>query len=253
MNKLNHKLFVLALLIATFAIGMTTLLIAFKINNAQRDLQHARFDLIAYDIDRVIAQSAALGLNFSELTALPAALERRKALDSAVVDIDVAKRDGEIIYSTNPARIGIKAPLTWQAMIRRHEIFATPGSNDWRILGKEESVAGLVVTNSFGVDEGLVAVRYASHEGAQAQMQLIDALLPIAAITFVVVVILLFALMLFLMRRFEHTTSNAAEMLLATDATEISHARSGWARALLPVVDRVAEARGALAAWRQNT
>jgi hypothetical protein len=247
---LYRKLFVLAFLIAVFAVGMATLLIGFKISNTQRELRHARFDLIAQDIDRVIEQSFALGLNFNELSALPTALMRRKAADSAITAIDVADRDGRIVYSTENNHIGQQTPTEWRAIIRQKIALplASPADSRWRAQGESEAVAGAIVVNSFSIKEGWVAVRYHRSVALNTYADLWVALKTTVIITLVVTTLLLFGLFAILMRRFERNTTKAADLLMSESA--VIDARSGWSHQLQPLVAHIDAARRALAAWK---
>ena len=103
MNPLYRKMFILSVSIAAFAVGMTYLLVLFKVQGTHRDLRHGRFELIAKEIDRIVERSMALGLNFSELSSLPQAMQRRQQADSAISRIDILDAQGKTIYSTEPA------------------------------------------------------------------------------------------------------------------------------------------------------
>ncbi len=263
MSVLNRKLLVLATLIALFAVGMTTLLIAFKVDNTYHALRHSRYDLVARDVDKVIEKSFTLGLSFNELTALPTALARRKLADAAIVAINVAGRNEIIIYSTEPTHLGQSIPETWRAAVRQQQALTAGAKNAdyrWQYWGDAESVAGTIVTNSFGVQEGFIAVQYGTKAGtatgASVRSELFSALLPTVLTTLVVTAILLFVLLAILMRRFERDTTHAASVfkqMLNTDETIKLQNDSGWQGALRPLALRLTAARLALANWRQSS
>ena len=253
MTALYRKLFILASLIALFAIGMTTMLVAFKINNTQRELRHSRFDLIARDIDRVIEKSFALGLSFNELTALPTSLARRKLADTDVIAIDVVSLDGVVTYSTTPSHVGQLMPPTWRAAFRQQQLLTSNDKTNsaWRHADETVSIAGTIIANSFGVTEGFVAVRYQDADASSVRMALLHAIAPIALATFALTTLLLFVLLALLMRRFERDTAYAAATFSGLHQGTPLRADSGWAETLQPLAMRLAALRTALANWKQ--
>jgi sensor histidine kinase regulating citrate/malate metabolism len=253
-TALNRKIFLLAVLISLFAIGMTAMLVAFKINNTQRELRHSRFDLIARDINRVIEQSFSLGLSFNELTALPTSLARRKLADTDVNAIDVISRDGVVTYSTESTQVGQLMPAAWRASLRQQQLLITSGDKTnraWRHTTRAESIAGTIIANSFGVEEGYVAVRYRETDASTIRMALLHAIAPMALATFVVTAILLLVLLAILMRRFERDTAYAAATFSRLHLGIPLRADSGWAQLLAPLAMRLATLRIALANWKK--
>ena len=242
----------IAVLIAVFAVGMTTLLVTFKISNTQRELRHGRFDLTAREIDRVIEQGFSLGLSFGGLSALPTALTRRKSADGDVVAIDVIDRSGLIQYSTEPAHIGAIMPSKWQEAIRQQAVLKSASHTNqlWRLWQDEEYVAGTVVTNSFGIEEGYVAVRYSVTNRASTRAQFLGALKATILTTFLVTTLLIFILLSVLMHRFERHTSVAAEAL--NDPQRLVALRDGWDQPLLRFAIEVRELGLALAKWKNS-
>ncbi len=250
MSAIYRKLFVLAILIAAFAVGMTFLLVSFKVENTHRELRHGRFDLIARDIDRVIEQNFSLGMNFSELTTLRVALDARKQADRAIFSIDVFDTTGVIAYSTEQDRIGQKTPHDWMKVIRQQQnLKANVLSNlIWRAWGEKESVAGTVVSNSFGQLKGYVAVRYSAAEERDAREQMRAGLAPVALSTFIATTILLFVVMVVLAKRFDREVVQACDYLQT--ASVPPGLRSSWESLIAPVIARFDGARQALREWR---
>lgn len=231
---------------------MTAMLVAFKVNNTQRELRHSRFDLIAHDIDRVIEQSFALGLSFNELTALPTTLARRKLANADVIAIDVISRDGVVTYSTQSTQVGQLIPATWRTQLRQQRLTSDNKTNSaWRHSDDAVSIAGTITANSFGITEGYVAVRYQDTDGASVRIALLHAIAPIALSTFAITTLLLFALLALLMRRFERDTAYAAATFSGLHQTIPLRADSGWAETLQPLAERFAALRTALANWKQ--
>jgi hypothetical protein len=254
---INGRLLLVAVLIAGFTVGMAFLLISFKVENTHRDLRHTRFELIARDVERVIEQNLLLGMNVDEMTTLPAALERRRLADSAILSIDVSDETGKLIYSTDANRVpGPSAvmPPSWLAAIRQQRILQTKKNTAllWRLAGDSESVAGTSAENSFGITKSFVAVRYTGAEGVTAREALREALLPIAWATFAATAVALFSIMLLLARRFNTDTALAHQYLTRSGGSAPPPPpRDGWETILPPLQQRFADADAALADWQR--
>ncbi len=251
MSSLYWRFLILAVTIALFTVGMTFLLISFKVDHTLRELRHGRFDLIASDIDRVIEHSLSLGMHFSELIMIAAVLERRDQDDNAIVSIDVADVAGRIVYTTTAGLVGQTMPAAWfDAIHKRTASNSKPAEQvQWRILGSEEAVAGSVVRNSFGMVMGYVAVRYSTTQNKVVQARFQAGLRPVALAVFVVTAGALFFIMALLANRFERDIARACERVDSShDIDQLDH---GWEALIGPVVDHFAGAETALADWRQ--
>jgi hypothetical protein len=250
------RLFLLAVLVASFTIGMTLLLITFKLENTQRDLRHGRFELIARDLDSVLEKNLLLGINLDEMTTLMPVLERRRQVDSAILSIDVSDTAGKLLYSTDVSRLGAGAAATfaptWQTAIRQQRVLQSTIPLIWRVRGEIENVAGTSIENSFGVTQGYIAVRYAGDDVTQSGAALRASLRPVAWMAFAATAVAVFLTMAFLTRRFDANARRAITYLTTQphDAPDDSVLlRGGWEPLLAPLRRRVDEAEAALLAW----
>jgi hypothetical protein len=246
------KLFLLAVAIAAFTVGMAFLLITFKVENTQRDLRHGRFDLIARDVDRVVEQNLGLGMSMDEMTTLPAVLARRRLADAGIAAIDVADRNGRIVYSSDATAVGNDIPPSWRAAIRQQQILQTNKSTSrtWRIKDDAENIAGSTIDNSFGVTQGYIAVRYTGAEGVSAREALREAMLPVVMTVFAATTLVLFGILSVLARRFERDTASAAAYAQgATDTDVVMPEPNEWRVHLDPLAARFDAAETALAQW----
>ena len=244
MNPLYRKIFILSVSIAAFAVGMTYLLVLFKVQGTHRELRHGRFELIAKEVDRIIEQSMALGLNFSELSALPQAMQRRQQADASISRIDILDARGTAIYSTEAERVGQSTP-TWLPAL------GTARSGLWRYMIDDEAVAGTVVKNNFDVVEGYVAVRYSATEGRATREQLRDGLRPVALTAFGVSAAVLFIALSLLAWRFERDVKSAAARLTGNDVGG-KQLHGGWDGLIAATKNQLAGAQTALTAWREQ-
>ncbi len=244
MNPLYRKMLILSVSIAAFAVGMTYLLVLFKVQGTHRDLRHGRFELIAKEIDRIVERSMALGLNFSELNSLPQAMQRRQQSDFAISHIDILDAQGKTIYSTEPARVG-QSTIAWVPAFR------TARGDLWRYLADDDAVAGAVVKNNFDVVEGYVAVAYSAKEGRATHEQMRDGLRPVALVAFGVSAAVLFFALSLLAWRFERDVKAAASRLTGNDASA-KPLHGGWDSLIRATKSQFADARGALTAWREQ-
>jgi HAMP domain-containing protein len=263
-SALTRKVLVLAVLIACFAVGMAYLLISFKIGNAHRELRHGRFELIAQDIDRVVEQSLGMGLPFDGLGQITEAMERRRSADSELISIDITNPRGEVIYSTDPQRVGVRSPTEWSQRVARLSSIASPvassntksdgaaRSQRWRAVDDNERVAGTIVRSSFDEPLGAVAVRYQRAAEFRAAAQLRESLGPVS----LVVLVLTFALLFVFIRGcawwFERAITRAQARLRSTAGAVDDVERSGWEQLVVGVATRLNAARTALSNFSQT-
>lgn len=261
MKTLLLRLAVLAALIASFTVGMSYLLTTFKVENTHRELRHARFDLAARDVDHVIEQSLALGMSFGDMTSLAAVLERRKTADSVIESIVIANRDGVIAYSTAAAaattapagsslRVGEPMPAAWRSAIQieRNRQTKRGAQYTWRVRGDETSVAGTAVINSFGIEEGYVAISYSGSGSNLIQTQMRDNLRPVAITMLPATAVAIFAIMALVAYLFSRATKRSA--VAFSEVTPLP--ANSWLPFLGALDQRIRHASTALAAWREG-
>jgi predicted MFS family arabinose efflux permease len=250
MTSLLRRLFLLACVIAAFTVGMTFLLISFKVEQSHRDIRHGRFGLVANEVDQIIEQSFALGMNFSSLNTITDALVRRGQVDNAIRSIDLFDTDGKILYSNLPERVNQQAAPAWLASIRHQQTVGSKNANafHWSFYGSDEAIAGTALNNSFGVLKGYVAVRYTTSEALVIQQRFRAALAPVAWCAFGLTLLSLFGIMAFVAKRFQREADVAAAAVGGDESTPL---RDGWNDLIVPLVERFQSARTSLILWRR--
>lgn len=250
MTSLLRRLFLLACVIAAFTVGMTFLLISFKVEQSHRDIRHGRFGLVANEVDQIIEQSFALGMNFSSLNTITEALVRRGQVDSAIRSIDLFDTDGKILYSNLPERVNQQAAPAWLASIRHQQTVGSKSANafHWNFYGRDEAIAGTALNNSFGVLKGYVAVRYTTSEAVVMQQRFRTALAPVAWCAFGLTLFALFGIMALVAKRFQHEADVAAAAVGGDESTPL---RDGWNDLIVPLVERFQSAHTSLTLWRR--
>lgn len=91
-----------------------------------------------------------VGLPLSALRRTQDLIERARSRDPQIGAIVVFDQTGQIYYSTDLGEIGLSIPPEWQG-----------GLGNGSILGNDELVALIPLTNSFGTIAGGVALRFA--------------------------------------------------------------------------------------------
>lgn len=250
MTSLLRRLFLLACVIAAFTVGMTFLLISFKVEQSHRDIRHGRFGLVANEVDQIIEQSFALGMNFSSLNTITEALVRRGQVDNAIRSIDLFDTDGKILYSNLPERVNQRVAPTWLASIRHQQTVGSKNANafHWSFYGSDEAIAGTALNNSFGVLKGYVAVRYTTSEAIVMQQRFRAALAPVAWCAFGLTLLALFGIMALVAKRFQREADVAAAAVGGDESTPL---RDGWNDLIVPLVERFQSAHTSLILWRR--
>lgn len=251
---LRRRLLALAAGLALFSVGMSVLLVAFKLDNTLRELRHGRFSLVAGDVARVVEHSLSLGMDLADLGALDALLQRRGRADDEILSIDVADAAGRVLYSSAAERRARAMPAAWRAALRRPPSGAgtAAAAAGWRWRGSaadadDAAVAGAFVDNSFAVPQGYVAVRYASGREGQARRDLAAALWPAALAVLGAAAAALCLLATWLARRFERELARA---VAGVDGKLPAAGGDGWAALVGPALRQLDGAEAALAAWR---
>jgi hypothetical protein len=99
-----------------------------------------------------------IGMQFAELSQLPQMLAREKTADRLIRGIDVFDSSGQVLYSSDRSRVGLKVPPAW------NEIAARAKLTEWSAAEGDEYVAGISIKNSFDLTVGYLAMRYSRDE-----------------------------------------------------------------------------------------
>jgi uncharacterized protein involved in exopolysaccharide biosynthesis len=154
MGRIRVRFILVALVVSTFAIGMAAFLNYFKYKSTFGGVVRERVLVIGRGIENSVQTSLSLGMQFTELAALPTQISREQAADKIILGIDVFDHTGTAIYSTDRSRVGRGVPEGWVAAADRSK------TNEWSLEEPDQYVAGISVKNSFNLTVGYVALRY---------------------------------------------------------------------------------------------
>lgn len=154
MGTIRVRFITVALVVSFFAVGMAAFLNYFKYKSTIGGIIKSRVLVVGRSIENSVQASLSLGMQFTELTTLPAQMQREKASDRLIQGIDVFDDTGQIIYSTEPSRVGQRVIRAWT------EAAARAKSNEWSGEAPDEYVAGISLKNNFDLTVGYLALRY---------------------------------------------------------------------------------------------
>jgi hypothetical protein len=154
MGTIRVRFITVALVVSFFAVGMAAFLNYFKYKSTIGGIVKSRVLVVGRSIENSIQASLALGLQFTELATLPSQMEREKASDKLIQGIDVFDDTGQIIYSTETARVGQRVLRSWTEAAGRSK------STEWAAESSDDYVAGISLKNNFDLTGGYLALRY---------------------------------------------------------------------------------------------
>lgn len=163
MDSTQRRMVGVAVAVCAFAVGMAGLLNYFKYRSTASRLIEQRLTFTGRTIENSIQSSLSLGLQFGDLTTLPAMLDRERATDDLIVGIDIFDTEGKPLYSTDRLRAQRPAPAAWVAAARR-----AGKEDEWAVRAGDESAVGIGLQNNFGLTIGYLAMRYSDDRVRQA-------------------------------------------------------------------------------------
>ena len=210
MESTQRRMIVVALLVCLFAVGMAGLLNYFKYRGTAERIAKERLVVTGKLIENSIQSSLALGLQFSELGALPSTMQRERAADDLILGIDVFDTEGQPMYSTDRLRATRPAPAEWMAAAKR------AGNKDWFVQDGANSAAGISIENNFGLTIGYLALRYSNDRLDAAANSVARQLALAGMVIFVVAAALASLLLLAVMRRVANDVAAVERALRAS-------------------------------------
>lgn len=154
MDSTKRRMFVVAVLVCGFAVGMAGLLNYFKYRSTAMSIVRDRLLVTGRSVENNINYSLSLGMQFSDIATLQATLERERSTDDLIQGIDVFDTDGRMLYSTDRARSSRPVPEAWLRTARQ------AAGADWFVADDRAAAAGMNIENSFGLTIGYLAVRF---------------------------------------------------------------------------------------------
>lgn len=143
-----------AVLVCFFAVGMAGLLDYYKYRSTADHIVRDRLLVTGNSIEASIQSSLVLGLHLSDIGTLLQTMERERATDGLIRDIEVFDAEGSTLYTTDRERAGQKMPTLWLAAAQ------AAGDKDWSVEDANNSAVGLAIKNNFGLKIGHLAIRF---------------------------------------------------------------------------------------------
>lgn len=216
MDSTQRRMVGVAVAVCAFAVGMAGLLNYFKYRATASQLIEQRLNFTGKTIEGSIQSSLSLGLQFGDLTTLPAMLERERATDDLIVGIDIFDTEGQPLYSTDSLRASRRAPESWIGAARR------AGKGDWVVHASGESAVGIALQNNFGLVIGHLALRYSEDRVRQAAAVVARDLALNALGLFVVSATLASIALLAVMRRLDADMRDVEAALRSGDPARVA-------------------------------
>ncbi len=210
MGTIRVRFIMVALVVSFFAVGMAAFLNYFKYKSTIGNIVKSRVLVVGRGIENSVQASLQLGMQFAELSQLPQLMQREKSSDRLIRGIDVFDASGQVIYSTDRARVGQRVPVTWTYAAERSK------TTEWGAEATDEYVAGISVKNAFDLTVGFLALRYSRDEVERAAATAGREILLAAVASFLGIAIVAPLALIVVIRRFERdlrTLEHAASHL----------------------------------------
>lgn len=197
MGTIRVRFILVALVVSFFAVGMAAFLNYFKYKSTINNIVKSRVLVVGRGIENSVQASLQLGMQFAELSQLPQLMQREKSSDRLVRGIDIFDTSGQVLYSTDRARVGQKVPGTWTASAQRSK------TTEWATEETDAYVAGISVKNAFDLTVGYLALRYSREEVERAAATAGREILLAALASFAGIAIVAPLALIVVIRRFE--------------------------------------------------
>jgi hypothetical protein len=197
MGTIRVRFICVALVVSLFAVGMAAFLNYFKYKSTIGGIVKSRVLVIGRSIENSVQASLSLGMQFTELTTLAALMEREKAADRLIRGIDVFDDTGQVIYSTEPSRVGQRVMRAWTESAARSK------STEWTSESPDEYVAGISLKNNFDLTVGYLALRYSREYVDSAATKAAREISLAALIAFLGIALIAPLALIVVIRRFE--------------------------------------------------
>ena len=220
MGRIRVRFIMVALVVGVFAVGMAAFLNYFKYKSTFASVVKERVLVIGRGIENSVQTSLSLGMQFSELSALPTYLSREMAADKIIRGIDLFDHTGQAIYSTDRNRVGKSVPPTWVQAADRSK------TNEWSLQEPGEFVAGISVKNNFNLTVGYLALRYSREVVDEATASAGREILFSSVLALVGIAILAPLALIAVIRRFERDLAALEQATTDLEDTDKSTTRA---------------------------
>ena len=197
MGTIRVRFILVALVVSFFAVGMAAFLNYFKYKSTIGSIVKSRVLVVGRGIENSVQASLQLGMQFTELSQLPQLMTREKSSDRLVRGIDVFDSSGQVLYSTDRARVGQKVPQAWVLSAERSK------TTEWATEEADEFVAGISLKNAFDLTVGYLGLRYSRDEVERAAATAGRQILLAALASFAGIALVAPLALIVVIRRFE--------------------------------------------------
>jgi hypothetical protein len=197
MGTIRIRFILVALAVGFFAIGMAAFLDYFKYKSTFGETVRSRVLVTGRNIENSVQASLSVGLQFSELGTLTDLMKRELESDTLTTGFDVFDHTGQVIYSTDPARVKREVPASWL------KIAEVSKSTEWNTEEGEELVAGITLKNNFDLTVGYLALRYSADYVDKATAKVGREIAMASGLAFLAVVLIAPFVLIIVIRRFE--------------------------------------------------
>jgi hypothetical protein len=197
MGRIRVRFIMVALVVGVFAIGMAAFLNYFKYKSTFGGVVRERVLVIGRGIENSVQTSLSLGMGFNDLSALPTQIDRERAADRIIRGIDLFDHTGQLLYSTDRARVGQNVPSEWMRVADRSK------TNEWSLEEPGRYVAGISIKNNFNLTVGYLVLRYDRDSVDRATAQAGREILISALLSFLALAVVAPLALIAVIRRFE--------------------------------------------------
>ena len=197
MGTIRVRFILVALVVSFFAVGMSAFLNYFKYKSTISGIVKSRVLLVGRGVEDSIQASLMVGIQFNEIGTLGEMLRREQLSDPLLRGIDVFDSNGQVIYSSDRARVGQKVPDAWIRAAERSK------TSEWSAEAAQDYIAGISVKNSFDLTVGFLALRYARSEVDRAAAKAGAEILAASLTAFAGVAVFAPLALIVVIRRFE--------------------------------------------------
>lgn len=151
---LAHKVSVALLAILVCMMAATCSFAYWKLEDILSAMVRSRYSVVVEAIKSGVEDRSALGIPLFQQRAVQNQLERYKADDAQILDIEVFNLEGDVVFNSDRGAIGSRVPVEWLRMLSDPSWTYADSADD------ESQVVGAPIIGAFGQPSGGVVLRY---------------------------------------------------------------------------------------------
>ncbi len=221
MKSTQRRMIAVAVVVSGFAVGMAGLLNYFKYRSTANRIVTERLVVTGRAVETSVQSALELGIQFADISTLPAILDRERTTDDLILGIDIFDSAGKMLYSTDSLRSARPVPRDWLAAANKAH------GEDWQVQDDVESAAGTSLKTPYGATLGYIALRYSSDRVLDADHAVARSVALTTLGVFLVSSLLSSLALLGAMRRLTRDLAQAEAALRSGDVASASAAANG--------------------------